>query len=133
MAAKNKIDVMNELLKGFAEETTPEALSMAKLIHCLEDAAPAKNTAKKPPSPPSPKKSREDRKKKSTHYLSKEIFADLDEAQDKINELVRQRTKSRVSKSLIVDQALRMILHEFEEKGEKSRLTKEIIKGLHRK
>lgn len=124
---------MDEILKGFVEETTPEALSMAKLIHYLEDTTRAKNQAKKPPSPPSPKKSGEDRKKKSTHYLSGEIFADLDEAQDKINELVRQRTKSRVSKSLIVDQALRMILQEFEEKGEKSRLTKEIIKSLHRK
>ena len=74
-----------------------------------------------------------DSKKKSTHYLSEEIFADLDDARDKINELVHQRLKSRVSKSRIVDQALRMILKEFEEKGEKSHLIKEILKDTPQK
>ncbi|MFA7381953.1 MAG: hypothetical protein WC001_00735 [Desulfurivibrionaceae bacterium] len=124
---------MDQLLKGFVKETTSEALSLDKMIHCFEGAASAKNQAEKPSRPPSSKKTTDDSKKKSTHYLSGEIFADLDEARDKINALVNQRTKSKVSKSRIVDQALRMILKEFEEKGDKSRLIKEIIKGLKQK
>ena len=134
MAAKDKHDIMDALLKGFVEEATPEALSLAKLIHCPEEKTSSKPHAEKPPAPSSPtQKASEDNKKKTTHYLSGEIFADLDEARDKINELMHQRAESKVSKSRIVDQALRMILKEFEEKGEKSRLIKEITKGLHQK
>lgn len=133
MAAKNKHDIMDELLKGFVEEATPDALSLAKLIRRPEKAANAGPQAEKTSGPPPTQKSGGESKKKSTHYLSGEIFADLDEARDKINELIHQHAKSRVSKSQIVDQALRMILKEFEEKGENSRLIKEISKGLHQK
>ena len=134
MAAKNKHDdIMDDLLKGASEEAGPEGSSLAKLIHRAGETASAKQPAGSP-SCPDPKKSPgSDSKKKSTHYLSEEIFADLDDARDKINELVHQRLKSRVSKSRIVDQALRMILREFEEKGEKSHLIKEILKGIRRK
>lgn len=134
MAAKNKNDIMDDLLKGTSEDAEHEASSLAKLIHRAEKASPATH----PPesrSCPDPKKAPPsgDSKKKSTHYLSGEIFADLDDAKDKINELVHPRLKSRVSKSRIVDQALRMILKEFEEKGEKSHLIKEILKGIRQK
>lgn len=133
MAAKNKHDIMDALLKGSAEDAAHETPSLAKLIHRTgEKAGP-----KYPDGSASCRDKKEnpggDSKKKSTHYLSGEIFADLDEARDKINELVHQRLKSRVSKSRIVDQALRMILKEFEEKGEESPLIKEILKGIRQK
>ena len=134
MAAKNKHDIMDDLLKGSAEDATPEAPSLAKLIHRAGETTSAKHPAESPSCPAEQKKTPAgDSKKKSTHYLSEEIFADLDDARDKINELVHQRLKSRVSKSRIVDQALRMILKEFEEKGEKSHLIKEILKNPRQK
>jgi len=133
MAAKNTHNIMDALLKGVAEEVEPEALSLAKLIHRTGETPPAKYPAGSPSCPDLPPKPGSAPKKKSTHYLSGDIFADLDEARDKINEFVQPHLKSRVSKSRIVDQALRMILKEFEEKGEKSRLIKEILKGLRQK
>ncbi|MFA6498918.1 MAG: hypothetical protein WC256_00130 [Desulfurivibrionaceae bacterium] len=133
MAAKNKNDIMDDLLKGVSEDVGDEGSSLTKLIHRAGEAASAQHPAGSPSCSPPPKTSGGDSKKKSTHYLSGEIFSDLDEARDKINDLVHQRLKSRVSKSQIVDQALRMILKEFEEKGEKSHLIKEILKGIHRK
>lgn len=128
MAAKNKHDIMDALLQGSAEDAAAEAPSLAKLIHRTGEPASAKPSVGIPSSPDRKKKPASDSKKKSTHYLSEDIFADLDEARDKINELMHQRLKSRISKSRIVDQALRMILKDFEEKGEKSPLIKEILK-----
>jgi hypothetical protein len=136
MAAKDKHDIMDALLKGSSEDAADEALSLAKLIHrkggepeggrqpVAGSLSPEAETKKTPGS---------ESKKKSTHYISEEIFEDLDDARDKINELVHPRLKSRISKSRIVDQALRMILKDFEEKGEKSHLIKEILKDLRQK
>ena len=133
MAAKNKHDIMDALLKGSAEDAAHETSSLAKLIHRTGEKARPKHPEGSASSADQKKNPGGDNKKKSTHYLSEEIFADLDEARDKINELVHQRLKSHVSKSRIVDQALRMILKEFEEKGEKSPLIKEILKDIRQK
>lgn len=124
---------MDDLLKGSSEDTTHEAASLARLIHRTGESSCAKHPAEDPPSQDPKKSPAGDSKKKSTHYLSEEIFADLDEARDKINKLVHPRLKAHVSKSRIVDQALRMILKDFEEKGEKSPLIKEILKSTRRK
>jgi hypothetical protein len=131
MAAKHKNDIMDDLLKGSSEDATPEAPSLAKLIHRAGETAPAKLPVGRASDPQ--KAHGGESKKKSTHYLSGEIFDDLDEARDKINELVHPRLKSKISKSRIVDQALRMILKDFEEKGEKSHLIKEMLKDLRKK
>jgi len=133
MAAKDKHDIMDALLKGSSEDAAQETSSLARLIHRTGEKTSAKHPDGSASGADQKKNPGDESKKKSTHYLSGEIFADLDEAKDKINELVHQRLKSRVSKSQIVDQALRMILKEFEEKGEKSHLIKEILKDIRRK
>lgn len=133
MAAKNKHDIMDALLKGSAEDAAHETSSLTQLIHRTGEKTSAKHSEGSASSREKKESPGGDNKKKSTHYLSEEIFADLDDAREKINELVHQRLKSRVSKSRIVDQALRMILKEFEEKGEKSHLIKEILKDTPQK
>lgn len=133
MAAKHKHDIMDDLLKGSSEDATPEAPSLAKLIHRAGETATAKPPAGSASDQSQKKAHGGESKKKSTHYLSGEIFDDLDEARDKINELVHPRLKSKISKSRIVDQALRVILKDFEEKGEKSHLIKEMLKDLRKK
>lgn len=133
MAAKNKQDIMDDLLKGSSEDATHEASSLARLIHRTGESESVKHPTGSSSSQDQKKTPVSESKKKSTHYLSEEIFADLDDARDKINELVHPRVKSKISKSRIVNQALRMILKEFEEKGEKSHLIKEILKDIHQK
>ena len=133
MAEKNKHDIMDALLKGSSEDTAPDASSLAKLIHRTGETASGNPPAGSSLAQGPPKLPGCESKKKSTHYLSGEIFTDLDEARDKINDLVQPRLKTRISKSRIVDQALRMILKEFEEKGEKSHLIKEILKNTPHK
>ena len=68
-------------------------------------------------------------KKKTTHYLSEEIFQGLDEAKEKIRKILPADIKTRVSKSQIVDHALKMILCDFETNGESSSLVKLILQN----
>jgi len=129
MAGTDKRDIMDDLLKGTSEDAPSEVKSLDKLIHRelgKEQAPAAKSTEKATTKKKRPKAS----KKKTTYYLSENIYDNLGDARDKINELIHMHLKSRVSKSKIVDQALKMILKDFEEKGEKSPLIQEILKDI---
>ncbi len=66
-------------------------------------------------------------KRKTTYYITEEIFQDLDDAKDKIKKILPAKMKRQVSKSGIVDFALKLILMEFESKGEQSMLMKRIF------
>lgn len=126
----DKRDILDALLKG-APDDAPEGLdALARLIH--RKVAPEPAAERQEPRRPSRSKKRPGApqdKKKSTHYLSGDIFQDLDEAKERINRVIQERSKQHITKSRIVDQALRMILKEFEEKGEASPLFQELLKG----
>ena len=66
-------------------------------------------------------------KRKTTHYLSEEVLKDLTEARETIENLLPEHTRSQISKSGIIDTALKMILREWAEKGVKSELFKELL------
>jgi hypothetical protein len=133
MTAKNKSDIMNRLLQGASDEAEQKTLSLTKLIHRAEKTVSAKKSVRKSSGRSRKRPSDNISKKKSTHYLSGEIFTDLEEARVKIDEMITPYFKARISKSRIVNQAIRMILKDFEEKGENSHLIKEILKDFRRK
>ncbi|HIJ79238.1 MAG: hypothetical protein OEY01_09500 [Desulfobulbaceae bacterium] len=131
MAATKKHDIMDDLLNGGTEADYNEIAELNKLIH--QEILKAKSARAKNSTADTTKKKkagRKDSKRKTTHYLSEEIFADLDEAREKINTLMQKKLKSRVSKSKIVDHALKMILKDFEEKGKESPIIQEMLKDI---
>jgi hypothetical protein len=65
-------------------------------------------------------------KKKTTHYLSEEIFDTLEDAKEKLRDMLPDEKLSIISKSGIVNYALDMILKEFDAKGDGSLLVKKI-------
>lgn len=132
MVVENNLDILDAVLKE-TNEDRPEIESLARLIHRMGTKASVKFPAENVAVPRQVKKTGSDSKKKSTHYISEDIFEDLNVARNKIDELVHPRLKSRISKSRIVDQAIKMILKDFEKKGEKSQLIKEILKDVHQK
>jgi len=67
------------------------------------------------------------RKKKTTHYLSKETFDELSKAKKAIRRIAPREVKTGVSKSLIVDSALKLLLEDFENNGERSQLVKTVL------
>lgn len=131
MVASKKDDIMDALLKGTSEDLPEDLKTLKPLIHLKREkktGVQKKLTRKTVPVI----KTGTAPKKKTTHYLSEEIFADLDEAKEKINTLMQEQQKTRVSKSRIVNQALKMILKDFAEKGEKSTLIQEILKNARK-
>jgi hypothetical protein len=64
--------------------------------------------------------------KKTTHYLSEEIFDTLGDAKEKLRDMLPDEKLSNISKSGIVNFALDMILKEFDAKGDSSLLVKKI-------
>ncbi len=75
------------------------------------------------------KKRRKQRaKRKTTHYLTEEVFADLGNAKDIIRSYMPKGSKLIASKSRIVESAIKVLLDEFERKGEDSYLVQELLK-----
>lgn len=131
MTASDKRDIMDELLKGTGGEMSEELDELNKLIHREVMRAKAEREAQQAEGKKTGRKRpKKDQKRKTTHYISEELFDDLDDAKARINQLMQKHLKAKISKSKIVDQALKMILKDFEEKGEKSPLIQEILKDI---
>ena len=64
-------------------------------------------------------------KAKATFYLSQPALENLEEAWYRLRKLAKNN-RSKVSKSLIVELAVRTALEDLEEKGDKSRLAQEM-------
>lgn len=69
-------------------------------------------------------------KRKMTHYLPEDTFENLVRAKMDIRKQVPEQYRSQISKTKIVDQALRMTLREFQLNGEKSKIMQTILQSL---
>ncbi len=123
--SEKKKDILTDILSGLPEEPIPGIEALAELIYRaipletkLQDSEKTKLRAARPKK----------LKKKTTHYLSEDIFDTLGDTREKLIGMLAETPTMRISKSRIVNQALEMILKEFEEKGEESRLVQIILK-----
>ena len=80
--------------------------------------------------PQKKKKRSRQTKRKITHYLTEETFENLVQAKMDIRKHVPEQYRSQISKTKIVNQALRMILQEFQLNGEKSKIMQTILQSL---
>lgn len=118
-------DILADILNDPHTGTIRGMDELTKLIH----ASPNDPAVKTVPRPAGPKKrSRRSRKHKTTHYLTKEVFDNLGEAKVDIREFLPAASKSRASKSSIVESAITVVLQEFEAKGKDSALIQELLK-----
>ena len=128
LSKRKKRDILHELLIGASREgiiSKKELNALNKLINGLSYGwSPAKADMRAAGTKMvSPVKSKvQDRKKKTTHYLSQDVSEKLEKASLAIRSQVPEDLQPLISKSFIVDQALAIILQEFETKGNKSRL-----------
>ncbi len=122
---KEKKDILKDVLSGLSEDPIPGIEELTELIYrAIPEETRASELEKLRTKVFKPKKL----KKKTTHYLSEDIFETLGETREKLIEMLSELPTMRISKSRIVNQALEMILKEFHEKGEDSRLVKKILK-----
>jgi hypothetical protein len=129
MTAKQKQDRLGEILKASTNDAFEGVAELNQLIQSFgrgakEHRGPATRqnatgtTARKRSAIP---------KKKTTHYLPREIFEELGDAKERIRDLVPEAVRGMVSKSGIINQALLQVLEEFEANGRNSELVRLII------
>jgi len=120
-----KRDILAEILSGEQEDVVNGLDALYEIIR-LESSEPLKsddNTRSASVSKTDPKKP----KKKTSHYLTQHVFDELSEAKVDIRELLPSVPKSEVTKSNIVDIAVRALLEEYKTKGLESALIKKVL------
>jgi len=105
------LDGLNQLIRGEASSPTEQNPPLVKTKKKIIKTS---------------KKCKKKQKKKSTHYLSKEVFENLDEVKKDIRDMLPVGKKLQATKSKIVEKAVKMVLKEFCEKGENSFLVEEL-------
>lgn len=120
-------DILDELLSTTTHEVPPEIQELTDFIDRQGEhqGEPDKIVRRSSSMTRRTKKT----KKKITHYLSEETYNGLDNAKEKIRQIVPLEIKTGVSKSKIVDHALKMILQDFETKGKNSSLVKFLLEN----
>ncbi|MCB2182949.1 MAG: hypothetical protein KQH63_13025 [Desulfobulbaceae bacterium] len=134
---KKNNDVLANILQGSHSEGS-SAPGIEELTSVLEkytkpliaDNIPKKRKKSRPQAETvSPKpKTRKKGKRKTTHYLTKEVFQELDQANNFLKGLLPTGSKLLSTKSKIVNQAVKMLLEDFESKGEQSELVQKLLK-----
>jgi len=119
-----KKDVLKAILSDSEDNFVPGLDELEKLIHLSVKPPGAAPVMKKPRA----KREKRPKKRKTTYYLTEQVFENLGDAKEIIRNMFPDIQKSKISKTRIVDSALKMILKEFETKGSKSALVKQIQK-----
>lgn len=128
LSKRKKRDLLAELLSGGSTAgiiSKKELNALNKLIGDTRQVNSINN--KHPGKSKFPGKKTEETKRKITHYVSAEILDRLDSAMKDIQSLLPDDSRSKISKSQIVNQALESTLKEFETKGNKSKLVRNIL------
>ena len=131
LSKRKKRDVLSELLTGNSSEGIISKKELNALNKLIGSDTP-KTTLPRKTQPEktrviSVRKKTKEKKRKTTHYLSEEVYESLGIVKNDIRSLLPENLRSKVSKSQIVNQALALIIKEFETKGEKSRLVRNLI------
>jgi len=126
MSASEQRDILGELFKGdHALGPVAGLEELDALIHaCLPPKLPsARANAQLLPL----KRKQSGTKKKTTHYLREDVFDGLTQAKEILLRLLPNGSKSKASKSNLVNHAVNELLREIEEKGLESPLVKNIL------
>ena len=130
LSKRKKSDILSKLLVGEASEGLVSKKELSALHKLIGNTQQVNSSHKKLPDKTKKivlRKKKKEKKRKATYYLSEEVLKSLDSAIKEIRTGLPEKLRPNVSKSQIVDLALAEVLDEFENKGEKSRLVRNII------
>ncbi|KAF5048311.1 hypothetical protein DSECCO2_451350 [anaerobic digester metagenome] len=117
-------DILGELFRGEQGSGPVAGLEeLEALIRVCLPKAESGNKAKLLPL----KRRQASSKRKTTHYLREDVFDGLTQAKDILLRLLPEGSKSKASKSNLVNHAVNQLLREIEEKGLDGPLVKSIL------
>ena len=116
--------LMDDLLSGNRQQNTSKpAKQNADIPAESQQAPPVRPRQQQPPRYQAPPQ--DEQKAKATFYMAQDVQFDLDDAQIQLRRLApRYVKKQQLSKSAIVEAALRLAFEELEQQGPNSRLAK---------
>lgn len=133
-APQGPVDILDILLAAPADTPAPGQEALVRLIRRAAAKDNPRSAAKAAPTPvrkdrasPAP---RRPRKVKTTQYLDTAVHARLSAAKDSLDTAPGVKERGRVSKSRIVETALRQALDDFEAHGRDSRLGRSLQTAL---
>lgn len=127
---KNK-DILADILNARHDGKIRGLDELTALIHAVPETDARSGKGGLFSKPTVKRKARSRKKKlkhKTTHYLTEDVFSELGEAKETIKNFLPEGRKSKATKSGIVESAVKVLLEEFELKGEKSYLVQELLK-----
>lgn len=128
MSEKPKpIDILGDILNCTHSGAIRGMDELTKLTHVVHNE-PLWRTPARQPSRQSKKPAEGGKKRKTTHYLTPEVFGNLGDAKEDIKDFLPEEVKSQATKSSIIESAITVVLQEFEEKGKESALIQELLK-----
>ena len=96
------------------------------------DVKPARPKAVKPEEPDSAAETTSG-KVKATFYIGEDAVNALDDAHYRLRRMARPENRGSISKSLIVEEALKIVIEELESKGDTSRIASRTVGQKNRK
>ena len=121
-----KKDILAEILGGSEEDVVEGLEELCKIINLDAISLDGSKSPKKD-SIPAKKATGKPTRKQASHYLTEKVLQELGETKSELRELFPSMPKSKVTKSRIVDLALRTILEEYKEKGLDSKLIRKLM------
>jgi hypothetical protein len=122
---EEKKDILGDILSGSQDQVVEGLEELNKIIN-LEGISSTGSGSPGKDSIPEKKEIGKPRRKTS-HYLTGKVFDELGETKFELRELFPSIPKSRVTKSRIVDLAIKTILEEYKEKGPESKLIRKLL------
>jgi len=126
----NERDILADILNDSQNGSVRGLDELSKLIHVIgsdQDRLAGNVKPRRKAASPTKKKKKKG-KRKTTHYLNQDVFDNLGAAKKNIKEYLPDGSKTIATKSRIVESAIKVLLGEFEQKGEDSYLVKELLK-----
>jgi hypothetical protein len=117
-------DILGELFRG--DSATSPVAGLEELDALIHACLPTRNTGRNVKLLPLKRKQAAS-KKKTTHYLREDVFDGLTQAKQILLRLLPNGSKSKASKSNLVNHAVNQLLREIEEKGLDSPLVRNIL------
>jgi hypothetical protein len=124
MNGSEQQDILGDLFRG--DDAIGPVAGLEELDSLIHACLPRKSEKRNVKLLPL-KRKRPASKKKSTHYLREDVFDGLTQAKEILLRLLPNGSKSKASKSNLVNHAVNQLLREIEEKGLDSPLVKNIL------
>lgn len=125
MSDPKKRDILSELLRGRERTTTDETVAIDAMIRGRGETLTLHDR---------PERRAELRlgKVKTTYYLGEAVYDSLEDARQTIADMMPVEVRHRVTRSLLVELAIKLVLRDFEKKGRESAICQWLFRGLIR-